>query len=152
MAEEEISEEDLYKILEKEQLHDAAAEGDLKKVKALLEQGYDVNAFDWTLHWTPLHHAVQEGHIKVAEYLLSVGADVNAYDEDNIGETPLGQVAEDCSFEIAELLINAGADPTIEGWMRITALYRASERKKTEGVRVYKLLLETARSKFHYKE
>ncbi len=152
MNEIEQNNDELIELFEKEQLHDAAANGDLENVKRLVNEGYDINAFDFALHWTPLHHAVKGRHIKVAEYLLSVGADVNAYDEDDIGETPLGVVAEDCPFEIAELLINAGADPTIEGWMKITALYSASNRKKPEGVRVYELLLETARSEFHYKE
>ena len=54
-------------------------------------------------------------------------------------------MAADCSYEVAELLVRAGADPTINGWMQITALYRASQRKTEEGKRVYDLLLKSAK-------
>jgi ankyrin repeat protein len=136
---------------EKEQLHFAADDGDLDKVKNLLEQGSDVNAFDEDLYFTPLHFAAKGGHIEVVKYLLSVGADVNAHEEEKIGETPLGEVAANCSYEMAEILVNAGANPTIPGWMQLTALDRARNRKKEEGRRVYGLLLEVAQKKYHYK-
>ena len=128
-----------------EQLHFAAADGELGRVKALVEAGADVNAFDESLSFTPLHHAVRGGHLAVAAYLLSVGADVNAHDEQAIGETALGTVAANCSYAIAELLIDAGADPTIAGWMQLTALHRAEGRKTEEGRHVYGLLLSAAR-------
>jgi ankyrin repeat protein len=83
--------------------------------------------------------------------LLSVGANVNAYDEGRIGETPLGAVAESCSYEMAKLLVDAGANPAIKGWMGLTAIYRAKQRKKTEGQSVYDLLIETAKRKFGYR-
>ena len=134
----------------KQQLHFASGDGDLPKVRALVTAGYDVNAFDDDLGHTPLHCAAMGEHIEVVEYLLSVGADVNSHDEDKIGETPLGQVAANCSFQLAQKLISAGANPTIRGWMWITALDRASERKKPEGRKVYELLLSTAKRKFHY--
>ena len=130
---------------EREKLHCAAADGDLEKAKQLVEEGFDVNAIDEGLSLTPLHYAVRGEHLAVAEYLLSVGADVNAHDEAVIGETPLGDVAANCSYEVAELLIKAGADPTITGWMQITALYRASQRGAEEGKRVHNLLLKSAK-------
>jgi hypothetical protein len=74
-------------------------------------------------------------------FLLSVGADVNARKEEMAGEKPLDHVATRCSYEVAELLICAGANPTIPGWMQLTALYRAGKRKKEEGKHIYKLLL-----------
>ena len=132
---------------EREQLHEAAAQGDLAKVKELAEKGADINAFDEDLSRTPLHYAVIAGHRDVAAYLLSVGADVNAHEEAKIGETPLGTVAATCSYEMAELLINAGANPTIPGWMGRTPLDRAQERKKPEGQRVYTLLRKAAQMK-----
>lgn len=132
---------------EKEQLHFAAADGDLEKVRGLVEDGFEVNAFDEGLSFTPLHYAVRGGHLEIASYLLSVGADVNAHDEEAMGDTPLGDVAADCPYGMAELLIRAGADPMIEGWMQITALYRASERKTEEGKRVHDLLLTSAKQR-----
>lgn len=135
---------------QKEMLHFAAGDGDLRKVRELVESGYDINAFDEGLSFTPLHHAVKGGHIEVVKYLLSVGADVNAQEEEKIGETPLGEVSANCSYEMAELLVKAGANPTILGWMQLTALDHARGRKKEEGRRVYELLLNTAKKKFHY--
>ena len=129
---------------EKEKLHFAAADDDLEEVKRLVEEGFDVNAFDEGLSLTPLHYAVRGGHLGVAQYLLSAGANINAHDEEAIGETPLGDVAADCSYEVADFLIRAGADPTIKGWMQITALDRTSERKTEEGKRVHKLLMKAA--------
>lgn len=131
-----------------ERLHRAAAAGDLLLVKQLLADGCDANAFDDGLSRTPLHYAAEGECFVVATHLLASGADVNAHDEDRIGETPLGHVAATCSYEMAELLLEAGANPTILGWMQITALARAARRKKPEGVKVYELMLTYTRRKF----
>jgi len=134
---------------EKEQLHFAASDGNLPRVKQLVESGYDVNMFD-DLSYTPLHYAAKGEFFAVAQYLIAAGADVNAHDEERIGETPLGAVAASCSYEMAKLLVDAGANPTIAGWMNLTALYRAKERKKEKGQKVYSLLAEIAKRKFKY--
>lgn len=135
----------------KEQLHFAAQDGDLAKVKMLVESGYDVNAFDDAMFYTPLHYAALGEHVEVIRYLLSAGADINAHHSASAGETPLGAVAQTCSVEIARVLMAAGANPLIPGWMQISALHRASKRKKPEGRRVYELLLRAAQERFHYK-
>ena len=129
---------------EKEQLHFAAQDGDLNRVKDLVAKGFPINRFD-EIDKTPIHYAVEEEHFKIVNYLIKSGANVNAHNENNAGNTPLRQVAESCSFEMAEILIKAGADPTIPGWMQITALDKASKRKKNEGKRVYQLLKEAAK-------
>lgn len=132
------------KELEKERLHHAASAGDIEQMKALLNEGLPINAFD-SLHRTPLHCAAISGQIEAVQYLISVGADVNAHDEANIGETPLGEVAANCTFDMAKMLIDAGADPTIPGWMANTALDSSAARKKPEGKRVHKLLVDTVK-------
>ena len=130
--------------IEREQLHWAAQNGDLEKVRQLIMAGNPVNAFD-DLSFTPLHYAVKGEHFEVAKYLLSVGAEVNAHEEEKIGNTPLGEIAEHCSLAMANLLIEAGADPTIPGWMQLTALHKAKARKKPEGKRVHDLLESVAK-------
>lgn len=133
-------------------LHFAAQHGNEDLIKQLLKEGCPVNNFD-ELGNTPLHYAAQEGHIAVIKLLLEAGADViNAHDESTISDTPLGAIAGNCDFEVAKLLIDAGANPTIPGWMQLTALYRAQMRKKPEGQRVYQLLLNVAKKKFNYQE
>jgi ankyrin repeat protein len=133
--------EDWYK---KERLHHAASSGDVEETKALLEEGLPINAFD-DLSRTALHYAVIGGHIPAVRFLIDAGADVNAHEEEKIGETPLGAVAANCSFDMAKILVEAGADPTILGWMTLTALDRSAERKRPEGKRVHNLLVDTVK-------
>ena len=83
-----MPEEEMTDWFQKEHLQIAADKGDLDRVKALVESGYDVNAFDDGLSLTALHYAARAENIEVMKYLLSVGADVNAHEEDKIGETP----------------------------------------------------------------
>jgi ankyrin repeat protein len=128
---------------EREQLHFAASDGDHRRVKELLTEGYPINAFD-VISWMPLHYAAQENHLAVVRYLISMGADVNAHDEKRIGNTVLHDVARSCSLELASILIDAGADPTIPGWMMLTALDESAKRHDLEGARVNRLLLEAA--------
>ena len=129
---------------EREQLHFAAQDGDLELVQRLLNDGVEPNVFD-ELGMTPLHYASERGHLEVMRLLLASGADVNANDERVIGNTPLRQVASDCSLDVAKILVDAGADPTIPGWMQLTALHKAGERKAPEGKRVLELLEQAAK-------
>jgi len=130
-------------------IHFAAGQGDLPRVKKLIESGHSIKEYD-EIGYTPLHHAAKGEFFALTSYLLSVGADINAHDEDHIGETPLGAVAATCSYEMAKLLVDAGANPTIAGWMGLTALYRAKQRKKSEGQEIYNLLADIAKRKFKY--
>ena len=130
-------------VLQREQLHSASAKGDIAEVSRLLNEGHDPNSFD-ELGRTPLHYAAQHGHLDIMRLLLASGADVNAHDESVIGDTALGHVASNCSFEVAKILVDAGANPTIPGWMMLTALHKSEQRKKAEGVGVHQLLLKAA--------
>jgi ankyrin repeat protein len=56
-------------------LHYCALEGNLPRVKEIVEGGANPNAPDDD-GWTPLHFAAQNWHEDVAEWLLSHGADV----------------------------------------------------------------------------
>lgn len=133
-------------VFERERLHFAAQAGDIEEVKRLLAVGHLCNEFD-ELGKTPLPYAAACGHVDVLQLLLASGADVNAHDERVIGNTPLREVADTCSFEVAKILIDAGADPTIPGWMQITALHKVRERKQPEGLLV-RQLLENAAKRF----
>ena len=70
-------------------LHFAVGEGKLDVVKALVENGADVNATSDQFDWTPLHLAFDNREI--ADYLIAHGANVDIFaasglgDEDRVG-------------------------------------------------------------------
>ena len=127
-------------------LHAAAEDVNLPMVNLLLEHDGAV-ALDWfdTTDRTPLMIAVAVGSVPIARRLLEAGADVNAHDGPRIGDTALHLAAASGTLEMAELLVKAGADPTIRGWMWITPLDKARERKRGEGPQIYELLERAAR-------
>ncbi len=57
----------------------------------------------------------------------------------------LKHVAQTCTLDLARILLDAGADPTIPGWMQLTALDKSVNRKRFEGPDVHRLLLEAAK-------
>lgn len=132
-----------YDEWDESDLHFAAQDGDMTRVRALLTEGRSPNAFD-EISKTPLHYAAEGGHLDIVRVLIDAGADVNAVDEARAGNTPLRSVAADCSLAMAQVLVDAGADPRIPGWMQLTALDKARERQDVEGQRVYSLLKSVA--------
>ena len=74
------------------EIHDAAKDGDLEKVKALLKTNPDLVTSKDTDDRTPLHFAAHEDHKAVAELLLENKANVNA--KDDKGDTPLHWAAD----------------------------------------------------------
>lgn len=58
-------------------LHYFAADGDLAKVRLLLDNGADINAIDEEYRSTPLGCAARWGQVAVVEVLLQRGADPN---------------------------------------------------------------------------
>ena len=121
----------------------AVQDGDVDSVRRLIASGLPLDDFD-QIGRTPLHYAVVAESVEMATLLLDAGADVNAHDEAHDGNTPLAEVAGRCSPEIAEVLVVNGADPTIPGWMQLSALDRASGRKHPEGQRVFEMLQTAA--------
>jgi ankyrin repeat protein len=141
MAQNELPDE-LRAELDSSDLHFAARDGDLLRVKELLANGRPPDAFDECAK-TALHHAAEGAHLAVMRALLGAGADVNAIDSARGGNTPLREVAEKCSLAVAKLLIDSGADPRIPGWMQITAFDKAAARKRGDGPAVAALLAGT---------
>jgi len=60
-----------------ESIFDAAGADDLEKVRALLEQGADVNAASGD-GMTALHRAARTGNLAMAELLIGAGANLEA--------------------------------------------------------------------------
>jgi ankyrin repeat protein len=91
-------------------LHYAAADGDLARVKELLDTGANPGLPD-SRSWSPLHFAAQAGSPQVARALLDAGAPVDATDEN--GNTPLWRAVFSCrgEGELIKLLRQRGANP-----------------------------------------
>jgi len=82
----------------------AAGDGDLDRVRELIElQSFSPNVPDGNTY-TPMHAAASYGHIHVLEYLVSHGGNVNVNDGD--GDTPLYVVE---NIETARWLVEHGA-------------------------------------------
>ncbi|KAI8074120.1 ankyrin repeat-containing domain protein [Gongronella butleri] len=81
----------------------AAGDGQLDRVKMLLEEGVDPNGKD-EFGYTPIHAAVSYNQKEVLEYLLNHGGDINVEDSDK--DTPL-YVCE--SVDMAKFMLDRGA-------------------------------------------
>jgi len=94
-------------------LFNAAQDGDLAKVKLLIQQGASINQqqpFASSFGWTPLIGAIVQGKTNVAHYLVETGADVNLADKG--GKTPLMWTTTigDDDAPLAKYLIAHGAN------------------------------------------
>ena len=76
---------DVERILEKTNfnIQDAAAIGDILRVKELLDKGAEVNLIDQD-GFALIHHASINGRSKVINLLIKAGADINILDKDNL--------------------------------------------------------------------
>lgn len=92
----------------------AAEEGDLKKVKLLLQQGRSIDERDPKVKfgWTPLMAAIYQGNTNVAHFLIAAGADLNI--TNNTGDTALtlSMVRGDEAFLLVDDLLAHGASVT----------------------------------------
>ena len=91
-------------------LVEAAAEADLAEVRALIQQGEDVNA-PYGDGATALHWAVHWDDQEMANVLIHAGAAVNAAND--LGVTPLWLAGQNGSAVMAERLVKAGANPNV---------------------------------------
>ncbi len=91
-----------------QEIFGAAISGDLKKIKALLEEHPEwINATSWG-NWTLLHRASQNGHKDIVDFLISKGADLEA--RTALGMTPLYVAIYERKEVTVKQLIEKGAD------------------------------------------
>ena len=91
-------------------IHNAALNGNLNRVKELLNQGVPVNSRSTNHGWTPLHFTASSGHLSVVQELLRRGAHVNP--RTRSGMTPLHLAALWRQHpHVVHALIRAGANP-----------------------------------------
>ena len=104
-------------------LHQAAIEGHLITLRALLEHGCSIDILTTTGR-TVLHHAASGGNVAVINELIDRGCNVNATDEGNW--SPLHSAAAKGKTEAALELIRRGTDKTIVADRYGTPLHQAA--------------------------
>jgi ankyrin repeat protein/acetyl esterase/lipase len=109
-----------------EEIHIAAAAGDLNKVRALLEADPTLLESKDNLGFTPLHSACLAKQAAVAKFLLDKGANVNARDYFDL--TPLHRASYDTGQHVGliQLLLDKGADVNAQGGNGNTPLHFAA--------------------------
>jgi ankyrin repeat protein len=120
---------------------EAAEEGDLDKVKALIKQGRSINEHESKVKfgWTPLIAAIYQDNTNVVRYLIESGADLNLGDKN--GETPLmwAMARGDEHVEVVKDLIAHGVDVLATNANGATALsYASSDPPKPKILEVVK--------------
>ena len=113
---------------------DAAEQGDRETVRALLQQGIDVNAAQGG-GTTALHWAARANDVEMAEMLLYAGANVRA--TTRLGaHTPLLFASKHGNASMIETLLAAGADANDATTTGATALMFASASGSVEAARL----------------
>lgn len=96
-------------------IHEAAAAGDLEKLRKQLVSGFlrrpaDIDERDAEGR-TPLHSAARAGQKDVVEFLLEAGAQINL--QDTHGLTALGHAVAAADGQLIGLLLERGAGPNL---------------------------------------
>ena len=107
-------------------LHRAAQDGDTEMVDFFLDHDCPttLEQFDH-IQQTPLIRAADNGHADVVIRLLAARVNPNTHDEEGVGDTAIREAVRGGHKDIVSLLLKAGADPTIPGWMAISAVDQA---------------------------
>jgi GH35 family endo-1,4-beta-xylanase len=88
-------------------LHEAAAAGDVERVRELIAQGYSINTRH-TYNYTPLLYAASNGKLDMVRFLVDQGADIDARGHNSM--TPLDFTIAVDSFRVFDLLVSLGAN------------------------------------------
>lgn len=86
----------------------AARNGDLERIRELLDEGVPADAEESRNGHRPLHQAAQANHLSAVELLLEAGADLDGRDGE--GETPLMKAAFAAATDAGRYLLDAGAE------------------------------------------
>ena len=128
-------------------IYDAASRGNLNRVRALLNQGVNVNSRD-AHDRTPLHWAAYGGSVNVVQELLRRGARINS--RDDYYSTPLHVAAHYGRPRVIHALLKAGANPKYRNAIGNTPynrIFHVSARNASKTSRPATKWLETTRKR-----
>ena len=111
-----------------EELIQATAQNDLGKIKALFENGVDLN-YVGNNGYACLHGASISGYTDIVEFALKSNANPNVLSKDS-GFTPLHFAAQEGHKEIVQLLIDYKADLNAKDSFGNSPLWRAGNKKE----------------------
>jgi ankyrin repeat protein len=112
---------------------DAAEQGDLEEIRALVRAGADVNAAQGD-GMTALHWAAQRKDLPMAELLIQAGANVEATTRLS-GHRPLHLASAEGSAELVHALLQAGADAKAATTTGVSAIHLAAESGAVDAIR-----------------
>ena len=111
-------------------LIDACEEGDLFRVRWLIQEGHNVNTRGRSFDATPLIMAAIGGHDQVVEQLIREGAHVNV--KDKYQQTALYHASWSVHCRVVKTLCAAGADTNVPDQWGATPLMGAARRGSDE--------------------
>lgn len=122
-------------------IHLASYYGEVELVRALLQQGIDINQQPEGGGLSALHWAVYNGHLDLIEFLLGQGADVNIKASGLYQQrAPLHFAVAARSEHMAVMLLEAGADPLLKDAEGQSPLDMALMRLQEGGALVHERL------------
>ena len=126
-------------------IHSAVSNGNLNRVRTLLNQGVPVNTQN-DAGWTPLFRAAVRDRLNMVRLLLERGANVNA--RTRLNETPLHAAAEFGHLNIVRELLQHGANINARNHAGMTPADSAEIQERSNVVRE---LARAARDPKYYK-
>jgi uncharacterized protein len=117
-------------------IHEAAAFGDLMRVRELVEAESELANQVGADGHLPLGLACFFLHEDIVEYLLEKGANVNDASQNNQRVTPLHAASASRSVSIVRTLLEHGADPNARQNGGFTALHSAAQNGQVEMIRL----------------
>lgn len=121
------------------ELHAAASDGDVDKIRTLLRNGADQKVQD-ALGRTPFHCAVCSGNVQAAKMLMFSAEVVNAK-AGSYNDTPLHYAAFFGHYEMAVFLVNSGADKNAKDYEKRTPVDIAADKGDTDEQEVGRILV-----------
>lgn len=111
--------------LEKNNLYQAARDGDLQTIEQILKQHENVNQQD-DLDNTPLFYSVHTSQKAAALLLIEMGADIDV--QNHRGDSPLHESVNCGQEKMVQFFIEQGADIELKNCMHLTPLGIAVEK------------------------